>query len=608
MIIRHITIVFVFLLCLCPAAAFAQGISATVDQTRILLHEAFTLSVEISGRNAGEPKLPDLSGFASLAGRSSSQNIQFVNGRMSASTTINYTFFAQAVGSFEIGPVEVEIDGQVQRTQPIRIEIVSSAGAAPPASGGQQAPAQSDPVLPGEDSALFLRAELDRRTVYQNEPVIVTYKIYTLRNINGYNVSKLPNFAGFWVENFDLPARPKTYQQVINGQRYLVAEIRRSAIFPQSPGRQVLEPMALECEVQMPRSRGRARDPFESLFDDPFFARTARVTISSKPVDIEVLPLPAAGRPEDFNGAVGNFTLRAVVDRTTLNTNEAVTLKITASGQGNIKTLALPRLALPSEFEVYDPKVSENVERGGNQISGSKTWEYVMVPRFAGRHEIKALALSFFDPRAKQYRTAATAPIMLNVEQGAGQLASVTGGMSKQDVRLLGQDIRFIAISQAPFEKIGTHNYTQPWFIALFALPLAGLAGVMLYQKQQEKLATNVAYARSRKANKTAHKHLQAAKKLLGSGDGKSFYAEVQKAMMGFLGNKLNVAEAKLVTEDIEQLLQSKNVPPQTIADYLSCLHTCDFQRFAPTQANGVEMRQFYERAEKAVAALEDAL
>ncbi len=588
--------------------AFSQSIVATVDRTRLGLNEDFTLSVEISGRNASEPKLPDMSSFAAAAGRSSSQNIQFINGRMSASTTITYTFFAQAVGSFEIGPVEVEIDGQVQRTQPIRIEIVASTAAAPPVSGQPPPPAQADPALPGEDSALFLRAEVDRRTVYQNEQVIVAYKIYTLRNINGYSVAKMPNFAGFWVENFDLPARPRTSQQTINGQRYLVAEIKRSAIFPQSPGKQILEPMALECEVQVPRARNRARDPFESFFDDPFFARTARLSISSKPVEIEVLPLPSAGRPAGFNGAVGNYTLKAVVDRTAASTNDAITLKITASGQGNIKTLTLPRLEVPADFEVYDPKISEIVERGGNQISGSKTWEHVMVPRFAGPHELKPAQLSFFDPHAKQYRTVATAPLALNIQQGAAQLAAAGSGISKHDVRLLGQDIRFIAMAPAPFQEIGARNYTRPWFMALLILPVLGLAAAFFYQKQQEKLTTNVAYARSRKATKAALRRLQAAKKLLGSGDSKQFYAEVQKAMTGFLGNKLNVAEAGLVTDEIEQLLRSKEVAPEVIAAYVGCLHACDFQRFAPAHANGVEMKQFFERAQKAIAELEDAL
>jgi len=597
-----------------PVLLHAQGVSVvtTVDRARIGLNEDFTLSVEISGRDAGEPKLPDMSQFAQLIGTSSSQSFQFINGRMSSSTTIHHTFLAQAVGSFEIGPVEVEVNGEIVRSKPIRIEIVqASGGATPQPQGGQPGatPAQPrhDPALQGNDTGVFLKAELDRQRVYQNEPVIISYKIYTLRSISSYSLSKLPNFAGFWVENFELPRQPQTRQEVINGQRYLIAEIKRSAVFPQSAGMQSLEPMTIECEVQMPAQRRRSRDIFESFFDDPFFARTARVSVSSKPVQIEVLPWPN-NKPANFDGAVGHYSLKATVDRREVKTNEAITLKVTASGQGNFKTLSAPRLNLPSDFEVYDPKVAEDINRANNQISGSKTWEYVMVPRFPGNFEISGLALPYFDPRAKEYRVASTAPIALSILKGAGEVALAGSGRTKEDVKLLGQDVRFIALSDLPFQEIDRRNYAQPWFMTLLVLPVLGLAGALFYQRHQEKLSTNVAYARSRKATRAANLQLQTAKKFLQNNDGKQFYAEVQRALMGFLGNKLNVAEAGLVTEDIQKLLEDKKVAPAVVAAYLNCLHTCDFQRFAPSQSNGVEMKQFYDQAQSAIEQMEEAL
>ncbi len=587
-------------------------VTATVDRTRIGLGEDFTLSVEISGRDADEPKLPDMAQFAALISTSSSQSYQFINGRTSSSTTIHHTFLAQAAGSFEIGPVEVEVGGEVVRSKPIRIEIVAaSSGAAPQSQGGQPgaAPSQprNDPALQGSDTGVILKTELDRQRVYQNEPVIISYKIYTLRSISSYSLSKLPSFAGFWVENFELPRQPQTRQEVINGQRYLVAEIKRSTVFPQSAGRQTLEPMTIECEVQVPAQRRRSRDLFESFFDDPFFARTARVTVSSKPVEIEVLPLPG-NKPANFEGAVGSYSLKATVDRREVKTNEAITLKVTASGQGNLKTLSAPRLNLPSDFEIYDPKVAEDINRANNQISGSKTWEYVMVPRFPGNFEISGLTLPYFDPRAKEYRIATTAPIALSILKGAGEVALAGGGRTKEDVKLLGQDIRFIALAHLPFQEIDKRNYTQPWFMALMALPLLALGGALFYQRHQEKLSTNVAYARGRKATRAANKQLQAAKKFLQNNDGKQFYAEVQRALMGFLGNKLNVAEAGLVTDDIQRLLEERKVAPAVASAYIDCLHTCDFQRFAPSQSNGVEMKQFYDQAQSAIEQIEGAL
>lgn len=604
------------LLFLFAASAFAPlhaqdvTVVATVDQTQVGLGEAFSLSVEISGRDAGEPRLPDLSQFAQQIGRSSSQNFQFINGRMSSSTTIHYTYLAQAAGTFEIGAVEVEVNGQIVRSQPLRIEITQAGGGAQQQGaqpGATPSQPRTDPALQSTEVGVFLKAEIDRARVYQNEPVVISYKIYTLRTISSYSLSKLPNFAGFWVENFDMPRQPQTRQEVINGQRYLVAEIKRTAVFPQSAGKLTLEPMTIECEVQVQAQRRRSRDIFESFFDDPFFARTARVVVASKPVSIEVLPLPT-NKPAGFEGAVGTYSLKASVDRREAKTNEAITLKLTVSGQGNIKTLSAPRLALPRDFEVYDPKVVEDVNRANNQISGSKTWEYVMVPRFPGEFEIGGLQLPYFDVQAKEYRVASAAPIALTIAKSVGEVAMASGGMSKSDVKLIGQDIRFIALAQMPFEEIGQPNYAQPWFAVLLALPFFGLAGAFLYQRHQQKLSSNVAYARGRKATRVATKQLQTAKKFLQSNDGKQFYAEVQRALMGFLGNKLNVAEAALVTDDIQKMLEAKNVAPAIASAYINCLHTCDFQRFAPSQANGVEMKQFYDQAQNAIAQMEEAI
>lgn len=600
----------IFLLVMLGVAYASAGlaqvtVTATVDRTRLGLNEDFTLSVEVTGSNAGQPSLPEMESFARLAGTSSSQSIQIVNGRMSSSHTYHYTFIAIASGSFAIGPVEVEAGGQVYRSQPIRIEILPAAGGQPSAPG---APApQADPNVTA-DGSLFLRAEVDRKQVFVNQPVIVTFKIYTARNVRNYGNAKLPTFTGFWVEDYPMLRQPRTYQQVINGQRYLVAEVKRTAIFPQTAGRGTIESMSLDCEVTAAQRR-RPRDIFDSFFDDPIFAPVERVTIASRPVAIEVLPLPAAGKPAEFVGAVGNYTLNATVDRSAVKANEAITLTVKIAGQGNIKTLPAPAPELPADFEVYDPKVSQNIEHGDTQITGSKTWEYVMVPRYAGTHVIKPITFAYFDPRAKQYTTASTKPITLTIAPGTTEYATATfGGTSKEDVRLLGQDIRFIVTSAAPLQRLGAVNFTSAWFLALLVLPVAGFLGALVWQRQQAKLATNVAYARNRRAAAAAQRQLKAAKKRLQANDNKGFYAEVQRALMGFLGNKLNVAEAGLVTDHIEQLLKEKNVAPALISDYLNCLHTCDYQRFAPASSNGAEMQQFYQQAAGVLEQLEDAL
>jgi len=601
-----ITAATIFLVIL-PLHAQNVSVTATVDRTRIGLNEDFILMVEISG-NGGEPKLPDMNAFAALAGSSTSTSIQMINGRFSQSVTYQYTFFARAAGKFTIGAVEVEAKGQVYRSQPIEIEIVASSTSPSPQTpqSGAGRSQQSEPP-PNLEGNLYLDAKANRASVYQNEPVIVRYRIYTRLNIGSYGIASAPNYSGFWAEDFPMQQQPRTSREVIDGQTYLVAEIKKTALFPQSAGRKKLDPLVIECEVQLPRRR--SRDIFDQFFDDPFLARTTRQKISSRPVEIEVLPLPEAGKPANFSGAVGNFSLTASIDRTQVKTNEAITIKVRASGTGNIKVLPSPQIDLPSDFEIYDPKVAEDINHDNDQISGSKTWEYVVVPRFQGSHEIKPITLSYFDSRAKAYKVASSAPILLTVEKGAGDFSPVVGGgVSKEDVRLLGQDIRFISTAALPFKKINETFYAQPLFLSIMALPMLALLGAFVYQRHQEKLSTNVAYARSRKAGGMAQKKLTAAKKLLQQNDEKGFYAEVQRALMGFLGNKLNVAEAGLITDDVERMLAAKKVSPEVIRGYLDCLHTCDFQRFAPASSNGTAMQEFYDQARHALETMEKAL
>ena len=600
--------VIVAALLLVSSTAPAQvNVSVSVDRTRIGLNEEFFLVVEITG-SGGDPRLPEMNAFAGVTGSSSSTSIQMTNGRISQSVTYQYSLVAQTAGKFTIGAVEVEAKGQVYRSQPIEIEIVAGSTTQPsqgqPGGAGRGQQPEAPPDLEG---SLYLEAKVDRSRVYQNEPVVVRYRIYTRLNISSYGIASLPNYNGFWTEDFPAQQQPQTRREVINGQTYLVAEIKKTALFPQSVGKKKLEPLTIECEVQMPRRR--SRDIFDQFFDDPFLSRTSRQRISSRPVEIDVLPLPEEGKPAYYSGAVGNFTITANVDKTQIKANEAISLKVRVNGVGNIKVLPNPPIALPSDFEVYDPKVAENIDHTNDQISGSKTWEYVIVPRFQGNHEIKPITLSYFDPRTKTYKTTATAPILLTVEKGTGDFSPVTGGgVSKEDVRLLGQDIRFIATAPLPLVKTNEKFYTGPWFLLLLTLPVGALLAALVYQRHQEKLSTNVAYARSRKAGGVAQKQLALARKYLQRSEEKNFYAEIQRALLGFLGNKLNIAEAGLITDEVEHQLTEKKVSPEIIREYLNCLQTCDFVRFAPAASNGKAMQEFYEQSRRALEALEKVL
>jgi hypothetical protein len=425
--------------------------------------------------------------------------------------------------------------------------------------------------------------------------------------VTSYNVTKLPETAGFWVEDFEMNGQPVIRDEVINGVKYRVADIKKVSLFPTSSGKKTIGSIALECDVRVQRRR-RSRDIFDSFFDDPFFGRTVRKAIQSDPVSINVQALPAAGRPADFSGAVGSYDISADIDKRKVKTNEAISLKVKITGTGNLKILPTPDVNIPNDFEQYEPTVREVINRSGNSISGSKTFEYVLVPRFPGEQRIKPILFSYFDPRSTSYKTKTTEEIVIDVEKGTGELVSASSGWSKEEVKLIGQDIRFIKMASPRFTQIGYDSYKSPVFLFLAILPLCSLVGAVIYRNHLERLSENVAYARSRQANRLAMKKLAKAKSLISEKSRKEFYAEASRALTGFAADKLNVSAAGIITSELHKKLLAKGLDQKLTQDYIGLIQTCDFQRFSPTRVSQEEMERFYRQAKEAFVRLEKAI
>ena len=582
-------------------------VKAYVDRATVGLNQRFTLSVEISGQNvnnAGTPELPKMDEFAAYLGSGSSQNMQFINGRMSVSHTTNFFFQSIKEGNFEIGAVTVKAGGKEYRTDPISISIQKTAASSAPTARQPGTQSQPSGGAPSQED-LFIRALVTKRQVYQNEPVILTYKIYTRVNVSSFGFTSLPGTAGFWVEEFNVGQQPRTSTEVLNGRQYTVATIKQMALFPMSAGTKTIDPLGVECEVRV-RSR-RSQDIFDDFFNDSMFGRTMRHALQSPPVTIEVLPLPQEGKPSDFNGVVGSYTLNATVDKSSVKTNEAISYKVTIQGQGNIKTLPDPVVSLPSDFEAYPPKVSESISRRGS-VSGSKTYEYVLIPRVAGKRRIAPVQMSVFDPGAKSYRTLVTDAFVIDVAQGDETYAAIPSGLSREEVRLLGQDIRFIKTMNQGFRRIGTGFYKGMGFWAVFIVPLILLGCAYSYRRHQNRMMGDLAFARDRTAGRSVRKRLSSAKSVLKTDTQKEFYAEIGKAMMGFLGDKLNIAEAGMVTDDVRRELLKRRVKDDVAEEYFDCLSVCDMKRFSPSEADDEEMKIFYKRAEQAIVHLDKSL
>lgn len=587
---------------LAPATVRGQDVTARayLSTAEVGLNRRFVLSIEVSGARKldEDPELPDMSAFSTHLGSGTSTSMQIINFHTSTTYTVQHEFLATKEGTFEIGAVTVRAADRTLKTDPLKITVTSS----PRASRGPPPPGGDDDDI-GEDD-LFVTADVSRRRVYENEPVVVEYRIWTAVNIAGVRVSRLPEATGFWVEQLSDTGRPAVEERVRNGIRYRTLVPRRVALFPTGPGTKVVEPLTIEAQVEL---RSRARDPFSSFFDAPFFGRRVPVAVASKPVEIEVVPLPEGGRPAKFSGFVGTLDVSASVDSTRIVTNDAITYRVRVSGSGNLRSLPDPDIRFAPEFEAFPPEEKERIVRSEKGISGTKTYEYVLIPRAPGTLTVPAVRYAYFDPTRKTYRTAEAPAIAIEVT-GAPVAAAGAAGRPRGSVDQLRRDIRFIRIATPRFDSPRGPLVGRAEFWVVVLLPLLAVGTALGYRRQRDRLEGDVAYARLRRARRVAARRLGRARSLVSPDSQREFYAEVGRALRGFLGDKLNIAEAGMIADELRPALLARGGAADDVAEYLGCLQICDRQRFAPSSATEVEMRTFLDRAENAMARLDRAV
>jgi len=593
-----------------PAAAQDVSVNAYFNQGTLIVNQEAVLSVEITGagaNNAGNPELPDFGEWFAFAGsRGSSQNIQIINGRVSASITYNYSLIPRKAGSVKISPVKVRIGNTTVQSGEIAVEI-KDAGYTPPQPQVRQP--QNPRQGKNQPLDLFVIPVPDKNTVYQYEGVTIDYKVYIGPgvSVSEYSLQNLPNTAGFWTEEYPLP-RPVTQPEVYNNKRYSTAVLKRVELFPTNSGDFALDPMQIEFTIRVPR-QNRTRSFFDDpFFSDPFFDRTKSVKIHSSALNLTVLPLPDAGRPAGFNGAVGQFAITEDVDKRAVRVNDSVTLKIAVSGAGNIKLLKEPELKISGVYEKYDPQVNEKINRSGSAITGEKTFEYVIIPRKEGTLKIEPVVFAYFDPAADVYKTVKTGPVSIRVERAAAGAPRAPRNLTKEEIQLIGSDVRFIKESVAEWQKTGAAFYAGWSFLTLLMLPLIFVAGAFAYSQHLERLNADVGYKRSRRANAVAAKHLKGAKAALNKNDSAAFYPEVARALQNYIADKLNISAAGIVTEELEKILRQKRVDDDLVRSYIACLQQCDFHRFSSVKASGGEMKELFEQCRDAISTMENRL
>ena len=591
--------VFVSLCFLTSLASAETTFTASVDSTRVspgnYFEITFTLNGSTGGRNFQPPSFND---FDVLSGPNQSTSMQIVNGAVNSSVSYSYALQPRAEGKFTIGPATIEADGKRLQTQPVTVEVVK--GATQPAQrpgAGERQDVRSQ--LSGN---VMVKAVADRTRVYQGEQVTVSFKVYTRVQILSYNITKTPGLTGFWSEDLAIPKEISMGTEVVDGKQYAVGLLRKVALFPQRSGSLALDPMEIEVTVPVRRQSG---DFFDSFFNStqPVKYRTA-----SQPMHVTVLPLPSQNVPAGFNGAVGKFQMDAQLDKQDVKTNDPVTLKVKISGRGNLKLLEPPALTVPSDVERFDPKITNSIVPDANRIAGSRTFEYLLIPRHAGAQKIPPFTFSYFDTDEQRFVSLRSPEFVIRVERGSDIAAPSVAGVSREDVRLLGEDIRYIKSgNNMTFRRRGEFFAGSASFYLLVLSPPFVFVLLLAALKRREKALSDVFTLRSRKAKKTAQLRLAKAKKFLREKKQEEFYAETSRALWGYLTDRLNIPFAELNREKVQSALQARSVPTETAAGILSAMDLCEYARFAPG-SDPAQMEQVFQGAVRLVSSIEDHL
>jgi hypothetical protein len=593
----------ILLLVLLVSVSFAQKFEATADRTTVGQNERFQVFFTFEGQssNVSGFKPPSFEGFRVLSGPNQSTNMQIINGQVSSSITFSFILTPSNIGEFNIGKASVNYSGTKYETNPLAIKVVQGATTAQPQQSGAEI---SQEEL---QKNVFIIASADKRNVYQGEQVTVTYKLYTKLTIASIQIAKLPTYNGFWQEEIPTDNTINWEIEMYNGERFRTATIKRVALFPTKAGELTVTPFELNLPIVV-KKRRTSNDFFDDFFNDSFFGRTETVdyTAKSNTLKINAEPLPQNNVPESFNGAVGDFNFTSQLDRTSLKANESLTLRFTITGSGNMQLLDLPKLTLPAGFEVYEPKSNLNINRG-SKISGTKIIEYVIVPRVQGQKTIPAVEFSYFNPAKKQYVTTTSPVYVIEVEKGDGTIASGSG-FSKEDIKLLNEDIRYIKTSSTKFYSMNGDSIIPIWFWLGLILPAFTLGGLLIYQSRNEKLSRNTQLLKSRKAEKLAKQRLKTAQKLMTGNESLAFYSEISLAMNGYLEDKLSIQKSEFSLGKALDKLSEKNISDDLKEKVKQIYEKCEFARFAPSSQNISAEKNLYDETIETIIKIESHL
>ena len=572
----------------------------------VVVGDQFRLSYTVTTQKVKDFRAPSIKGFDVLMGPSRSQqsNTQIVNGNVTSTSSITFTYILMAnnAGEYTIPGASIVADGDQMVSNSVRIKVLPQDQGDSNSSSSSSTHSSSGTGVSNQD--LFITASASKTNVYEQEAFVLTYKIYTRESNLQLNNAKLPDFKGFHSQEIEMTTNARWTPEHYQGRNYYTTVYRQFVLFPQQSGKLYIDPAQFQMTVGKPV---QSDDPFDAFFNGGSNVIEIKKSISTSKIAINVNPLPA-GKPADFSGGVGEFNISSSINNKELKTNDAITIKLVISGTGNLKLISNPEIKFPDDFEVYDPKVDNQVRLTREGLTGNKVIEYLAIPRHAGTYKIPGVSFSYFDIRSKSYKTLKTEEYVINVEKGAGNADQVIANFTnKEDLKVLGEDIRYIKQNEVTLQPKGSFFYGSMTYWLFYIIPaLAFIIFFIIYRKQAAENA-NVAKMRTKKANKVATKRMKLAGKLLSENKKDAFYDEVLKALWGYISDKLNIPVSRLSKDNIEEKLRNHGVNEELIKEFLNALNDCEFARFAPGDENQA-MDKVYSSSIEVISKMENSI
>ena len=581
-------------------SAMSQTLTANAPQ-QVAVNEQFRLTYTVNTQDVKGFRIGQIpsDAFEVLMGPSTSTQSSFsmVNGHTSQSSTVTYTYILCALknGTFTIPAASITAEGKQITSNAVKIQVSGSAQS----NGRSNQQTETRPAgsqISGSD--LFIKVSASKKHVVEQEPVLLTYKVYTLVSLTQLE-GKMPDLKGFHTQEIPLPQEKSFKIEQFNGRNYKTVTWSQYVMFPQMSGKLQVPPITFNGVVVQ---QNRNIDPFEAFFNGGSSYVEVKKQIQAPGVEIEVDPLPA--RPILFSGGVGKFSMKTEIDNTDLKANDPLTIKVIISGTGNMKLIKQPVVKFPKDFDTYDPKTTDKSHLTTSGLEGSMIYEFLAVPRHQGQYTIPPIEFVYFDTQSKEYKTLTSEEYHLNVAKGEGGDSQVQTFSDQEVIQMLGSDIRHIKLGNATIKSDGDYFFGSMMYILSIVVLLITFLTLFLVFRQRAIENADLGKVRGKKANKIATKRLKLAAKLMKDNKPGEFYDEALRALWGYVGDKLNISVEQLSRENISDRLSSHQVDEATIAQFLSAIDECEFERYAPGDPKG-NMNKVYQTAMTAIEKIE---